>query len=200
MNLTNLRSKSTWNQGWGKSPTGSVQNIILTLSFSAAIALFHVEYSTHTPSTTPQFDLNIYSRFSRVDAWIVDRLGSASLLTNPSPTILPNIHLNLTSSFAIAQALLPATYHGSINLRSSHASIVMDDHARGVPGRRTEWEEREHGVGKGVVRWDGKDRRAKGGSVSVSTGYAAVRLLMLGLEETRFGMWPDSADDLMLGW
>ncbi|KAF8596619.1 hypothetical protein BDV93DRAFT_51392 [Ceratobasidium sp. AG-I] len=166
-----------------------------------AIALINIEYSTHTHSNLPQFDLSVHSRFSRADAWIIDRQGSDSLLANPSsPTILPIINLNLTSSFAIAQALIPGIYHGSIDLRSSHASIVMDDLAREVPGRTLDWEEMELGVKKGLVRWDGMDQEVKGGSVSVSTGYAAVRLLMLGLEGTGIGVWPDSADNLILGW
>ncbi|KAG8739271.1 hypothetical protein FRC10_005833 [Ceratobasidium sp. 414] len=139
--------------------------------------------------------MTVYSRFSRATLWMTNQQGTKVLRANPVPAILPTIRVNLTSEFAIAQAMLPATYHGSIDLRSQYARAGAIDHASRLPGRAVEWPERGEGAARGSVRWVGA-WRGDGGRAHVSTEFATVRLLFFGLDAVPLESWPKESDGM----
>jgi len=148
----------------------------------------------------PVFDLTAYTQFGRPMFWVVDAAGTASLRAGQLPSVLPIIHMNITSSYATAQALLPPTYHGTLDLSSQFAAIVKLDHAKDLPGRSIEWHNAANGVHHGLVQWEGRHEKEQDrGSVYMATEYAAARLLLMGPEDGTIEHWPKEGNEVIMG-
>ncbi|KAG8788394.1 hypothetical protein FRC12_014638 [Ceratobasidium sp. 428] len=137
----------------------------------------------------PRFEVSAFSQFSRAMIWMTDHLGTEFLRTNKHPSVLPSIFMNLTSQFAAAQVLLPATYHGSIDFGSESAAIRIIDEACQLPGRTVQWLEQSTNALRGNIRWT-SGAKGEAGSVRASTEFAVVRALFLGLNDEWRVKWP----------
>ncbi|KAG8788395.1 hypothetical protein FRC12_014639 [Ceratobasidium sp. 428] len=173
---------------------GSPARVNLQSEAGIVDAVVDLDYS-ELSATTPQFDMTAYSRFSRATLWVTDQRGTDTLRASHLPPVLPTLKMNLTSQYAIAQAMVPATYHGSIDLRSHYAQIGTIDHADHLPGRAVEWSNRKGRATRGNVRWDGAERDGEG-YIYVSTEFATVRLLFLGLDDGLLANWPKDSDGM----
>ncbi|CAE6434729.1 unnamed protein product [Rhizoctonia solani] len=168
-----------------------VKTTFATISFDATL-----EYSAQS-KTAPRFDINLYSTYSPAILYTRDTLGTNSLATQTPPSILPLIHANVTSQYAMTQASVPATYHGSIELSSEYAAIATNDRAKGLANRSVSWKERVGMAYRGVVEWshNGVPRRA--GSVTVSTQFATARLMFLGLMDSETYRWQEEGTEIV---
>ncbi|KAG9075122.1 hypothetical protein FS749_013247 [Ceratobasidium sp. UAMH 11750] len=153
-----------------------------------ADAVTDLEYPSHS-AQAPRFEVSAFSQFSRAMIWMTDHQGTELLRTNTTPPILPTILMNLTSQFATAQAVVPATYHGSLDLQSESAAVRIIDQSSQLRGRSVRWLDQSRDAVRGNVRWAGA-KRGEEGSVRVSTEFAAVRALLLGLDESWHEKWP----------
>ncbi|KAF8596639.1 hypothetical protein BDV93DRAFT_527935 [Ceratobasidium sp. AG-I] len=149
-----------------------------------------IEYPSQI-SHPPVFNVNSHSQFGRAWTMTRDPIGTASLRTGRLPSVLPTIRTNVTSTYGVAQVVVPSTYYGSLDLSSLLASVVKVDHAKDLPGRSIKWYTGADGAHRGVVQWDGRHQGEKGGgSVHVATQYAVARLLFLGLNDDGTERWP----------
>ncbi|CAE7089036.1 unnamed protein product [Rhizoctonia solani] len=158
------------------------RNALGTVSIDAIL-----EYPTH-PKTTPHFDINLYSMLSPAIAHIRDPRGTNSLASGTLST-LPIIQVNVTSQYAMAQASIPVTYHGSMELSSEYAAIATNDRASGLPGRKVSWTERMGMVYRGAVEWTAGEAPRQIGMVTISTQFAIARLMLLGLMDAHTDRW-----------
>ncbi|KAG8766022.1 hypothetical protein FRC12_007133 [Ceratobasidium sp. 428] len=161
------------------------------------VGLFDLEYPSNL-DPSPRFDITVHSQLSRAVLWVTDPQGNKALRSNSVPSVLPNLSLNLTSWFANAQALVPATYYGSLDLSSRYAAVVTNDRASELPGRKVRWFGRGGGASMGEVKWSGRDD--DGGRIHVSAEYAAVKLLFLGLHDDDIQNWPQEGDETDPRW
>ncbi|KAG8703650.1 hypothetical protein FRC09_004052 [Ceratobasidium sp. 395] len=161
------------------------------------VGLFDLEYPSNL-DPSPRFDITVHSQLSRAVLWVTDPQGNKALRSNSVPSVLPNLSLNLTSWFANAQALVPATYYGSLDLSSRYAAVVTNDRASELPGRKVRWFGRGGGASMGEVKWSGRDD--DGGQIHVSAEYAAVKLLFLGLNDDGIQNWPKEGDETDPRW
>ncbi|KAG8784881.1 hypothetical protein FRC12_018186 [Ceratobasidium sp. 428] len=173
---------------------GSPVRVNLQSEAGIVDAVVDLDYSKLS-ATTPQFDMTAYSRFSRATLWVTDQRGTDTLRASHLPPVLPTLRMNLTSQYAIAQAMVPATYHGSIDLRSHYAQTGIIDYAKHLPGRVVGWSDRKERATQGNVRWDGTKRDSEG-YVYVSTEFATVRLLFLGLDDGSLENWPKESNGM----
>ncbi|KAG9075005.1 hypothetical protein FRC06_010328 [Ceratobasidium sp. 370] len=159
--------------------------------------MLELEYPSNL-NAPPRFDVTAYSQFSRAMLWVTDRQGTNALRTGTVPTILPALTMNLTSRLASAQALVPPTYQGSLDLSSRFGAIITNDHASALPGRMIRWFSRAGGASKGEVKWGGSNDEQ--GKVHIAAEYAAVRLLFLGLYDDDIENWPSEGDETDPRW
>ncbi|KAG9124986.1 hypothetical protein FRC07_009457 [Ceratobasidium sp. 392] len=159
--------------------------------------MFELEYPPDLDAP-PRFDITAYSQFSRAMLWVTDPQGTKALRSNIIPAVLPSVSMNLTSWFASAQALVPATYQGSLDLSSRYAAVVTNDRANELPGRQVRWFSRRGSVSTGEVKWDGNND--EGGRIHMATQYAAVKLLFLGLHDDDIKAWPKEGDETDPRW
>ncbi|CAE6447402.1 unnamed protein product [Rhizoctonia solani] len=158
-----------------------------------------LEYSSRV-SDLPQFDIQMHSMYSPASIMVQDPRGTSFLRQNPGlvPPVLPVIRVNSTSRLSIAQAVLPATYHGNLALTSKYAAVVTIDHAKSVARRSVSWDKPTNGGYRGAVRWVGRmDESEEASFVSATTEYATARLLFLGLDEEDRTSWPESDDSVI---
>ncbi|KAG9087370.1 hypothetical protein FS749_002957 [Ceratobasidium sp. UAMH 11750] len=158
---------------------------------------FELEYPSNLDAP-PQFDITAYSQLSRAMLWVTDRQGTSALRAGSVLAILPALSMNLTSQLASAQALIPPTYQGSLELSSRFGAIITNDHASALPGRTIRWFNRAGGASKGEVQWD--ERNNEAGKVHIAAEYAAVRLLFLGLHDDDIEHWPSEGDEMDPRW
>ncbi|KAF8596640.1 hypothetical protein BDV93DRAFT_610781 [Ceratobasidium sp. AG-I] len=159
-------------------------------TLGAVGTIVRIEYPSQM-TRPPVFDVGSHSEIGRPWAWIIDPAGTASLRAGRQPSVLPTIHANVTSTYAISQVLVPPTFHGSLNISSQFASIDKIDHAKGLPGRSITWDGELNRAQQGIVQWDGRHEREKDrGSVHVATEYAVGRILFLGLDDDGLEHWP----------
>lgn len=163
---------------------------LISPRISVAEAVVSLEYPSQM-TRSPVFHIDTHSQFGRPLAWIADPAGTASLRAGRLPFVLPTIHANITSSYAIAEILVAPTYHGSLDLSSRFASVSNIDHAKGIPGRNIGWQNGSDKSQQGVVQWDGRHGRAQDmGSLDLVTEYAVGRILFLGLDDDGIIRWP----------
>lgn len=148
------------------------------------------------PKSAPLFDVNLYSTYSPAIVYIRDPRGTDSLATQTPLSVLPIIHANITSQYALTQASVPATYHGSIELSSEYAAIATNDRAKGLINRSVSWNERVGMVYRGAVEWTANGARQQEGSVTVSTQFAAARLMFLGLMDANTDLWQEEGSEI----
>ncbi|KAG9074443.1 hypothetical protein FRC06_010690 [Ceratobasidium sp. 370] len=153
-----------------------------------ADAVVDLEYAVHSIQA-PRFEVKAFSQFSRAMVWVTDHQGTELLRTHITPPTLPTILMNLTSQFATAQITIPATYHGSLDFRSESAAVSIIDDSTQLRGRSIQWLDQTRDAVRGNVWWAGANRGEEG-SVRVSTEFAAVRALLLGLNEEWREKWP----------
>ncbi|KAH7320494.1 hypothetical protein B0J17DRAFT_295371 [Rhizoctonia solani] len=168
-----------------------VRTMFATISIDATL-----EYSVQS-KTTPQFDINLYSTYSPAILYTRDPRGTNSLANKTPPSILPLIHANVTSQYAMAQASVPATYHGSIELSSEYAAIATNDRAKPLANRSVSWKERVGMVYRGVVGWTTNGMPLRTGSVTVSTQFATARLMFLGLMDAETYRWQEEGTEIV---
>lgn len=152
-----------------------------------------LEYSL-TGQSTPRFGFALRSEYGLAVGIVTDPQGTQLLRSHQLPPILPIINFNATSRFAIAQAAVPATYHGPVELSSQYAAIVTNDRASQLPGRTVSWDKSGKNIYRGDVHWLGRIEEA--GSVHVATEYATARILLLGLKDDDVDRWPDEGDNV----
>ncbi|KAG8784879.1 hypothetical protein FRC12_018184 [Ceratobasidium sp. 428] len=155
---------------------------------SVADMVVDLEYPLGS-TIAPRFEVSAFSQFSRAMIWMTDHWGTELLRTNKRPSVLPSIFMNLTSQFAAAQVLLPATYHGSVDFGSESAAIRIIDEASQLPGRTVQWLEQSTNALRGNIRW-ASGAKSEAGSARASTEFAVVRALFLGLNEEWRVKWP----------
>ncbi|CAE6489948.1 unnamed protein product [Rhizoctonia solani] len=172
-----------------------VQSVIGAVSAQATL-----EYPPQL-SSPPQYNVDIYSKFSPTMALIKDPWGTNLLRQNPrvAPILFPIIRINVTSHLSVAQASVPPTFYGSLDLVSKHAAIVAIDHAKDLLGRTVSYEPTSTGY-QGRVHWAGTgNNREETGFVSATTEYASARLLFLGLDDDNITDWPRGEDSAAFG-
>ncbi|KAG8688160.1 hypothetical protein FRC11_005961 [Ceratobasidium sp. 423] len=175
----------------GNSPPVRVDMKTIFGGISATTTL---DYSLATG--TPRFELDLHSEYNPPVGKILDPQGTNAILTGQVPQTLPTIKVSSTSRYAVAQAVVPATYHGTMDIGSKYASIVTNDQANGIPGREVVWYESKAQSNRGVVRWNGRPADETG-SINVFTEYATARILFLGLEDHNHGRWPQEGDKVI---
>ncbi|KAG9124989.1 hypothetical protein FRC07_009460 [Ceratobasidium sp. 392] len=178
-------------------PSKDPVSVNLESEVGAVSGVFELDYPI-SPDTRPRFDISAYSMYSRTVLWVADPLGTKALRSNLIPTVLPSISMNLTSWYASAQALVPATYHGSLDLSSRYAAIFTNDRASRLQGRTVRWFGRGGSTSRGEVKWDGRGN--EGGKVHMAAQYAAVKLLFLGLHDDDIKEWPKEGDETDPRW
>ena len=140
----------------------------------------------------PVFHIASHSHFGRPWAWITDPVGTTSLRAGRQPSVLPIIHVNVTSAYALSQVLVPPTYHGSLDLSSHFATVTRVDHAKDLLGRNTVWYDESDRAQRGDVYWDARyDGEEVSGSVNIATQYAVARVLLLGVDDDGIDHWPN---------
>ncbi|KAG9121072.1 hypothetical protein FRC07_003114 [Ceratobasidium sp. 392] len=173
------------------------KSLNLQSTYGVVDAVVDLEYPLVPTINPPQFSIVAYSRFSRATLWVTDQKGTDALRTSHIPSVLPTIRMNLTSQYAIAQVIAPATYHGSVDLKSHYARTGAIDHAEHLPGRAIEWLDRGDST-RGNVRWDGVQRGDEG-RIYVATEFATSRLLFFGLEDGSLENWPKESNGMEFG-
>lgn len=165
-------------------------SMLTQYSNSSVETIVSLEYPSRM-THPPVFDIVSHSLMGRPLVWVTDPAGTASLRAGQLPSLLPTIHLNITSIYSTSQALIPPTYHGSLDLSSQSATVSKVDHAKDLPGRSIRWYSVSNSVQQGVVQWDGRqDREQDRGSVRVATQDAAGKILFLGLDDDEVDHWP----------
>ncbi|CAE6529542.1 unnamed protein product [Rhizoctonia solani] len=172
----------------GDSPPVRVD---MKTTFGGISATTILDYSLATG--IPRFEFDLHSEYNPTVGKILDPQGTDMISTGKFPQTLPIIKISSTSRYAFAQAVVPATYHGTMDIGSKYASIVTNDQANGIPGREVVWYESKTQSHRGAVRWNGR-QGDRAGSINVFTEYATARILFLGLEDHNYGRWPHEGD------